>query len=64
MEGWKCPVCNKGVNPNEKMCDHGTMPWEIPYWPSTTSDGTRPLRETTPFSIYMSGDDPNAFVTN
>lgn len=22
-EGWKCPVCGRGVSPNEKACDHG-----------------------------------------
>jgi hypothetical protein len=22
-EGWKCPVCGKGVAPTEKHCDHG-----------------------------------------
>jgi len=22
-EGWKCPVCGKGVAPTEKTCDHG-----------------------------------------
>ena len=22
-EGWRCPVCNRGVSPDEKACDHG-----------------------------------------
>ena len=22
-EGWKCPVCGRGVSPDEKVCDHG-----------------------------------------
>jgi hypothetical protein len=33
-EGWKCPVCGRGVAPSEKSCDHGgnlALP-QIPYW--------------------------------
>lgn len=22
-EGWKCPVCGRGVAPSEKVCEHG-----------------------------------------
>ena len=22
MDGWKCPVCGKGVAPDQKTCDH------------------------------------------
>lgn len=24
-EGWKCPVCERGVAPGEKHCDHGKV---------------------------------------
>lgn len=24
-EGWKCPVCGRGVAPTEKYCDHGKV---------------------------------------
>jgi len=24
-EGWKCPVCSRGVAPTEKHCDHGGL---------------------------------------
>lgn len=37
-EGWKCPVCGKGVAPTEKTCDHGNQvnagtyrPWPVIY---------------------------------
>jgi len=29
--GWKCPVCNRGVAPDEKTCDHagvGLIPFQ------------------------------------
>jgi len=31
--GWKCPVCNRGVAPDEKTCDHagvGLIPIPAP----------------------------------
>ena len=44
-EGWKCPVCGRGVAPGEKSCDHGgglTAPIYVPTptrtWPLETSD--------------------------
>lgn len=30
-EGWKCPVCGRGVSPNEKHCDHGGQ--QVVYGP-------------------------------
>lgn len=24
-EGWKCPVCNRGVRPDKDTCDHGAQ---------------------------------------
>jgi hypothetical protein len=47
-EGWKCPVCHRGVSPDERACDHGNgfavlpvlptpnpipFPWIPPYQP-------------------------------
>lgn len=40
-EGWKCPVCGRGVAPSEKHCEHGSPlpgfgPVYIPtHWPAT-----------------------------
>jgi hypothetical protein len=25
-EGWKCPVCGRGVSPDHSTCDHGEQP--------------------------------------
>ena len=38
MEGWKCPVCGRGVAPSEKTCEHGGLgapivPTFIPHGP-------------------------------
>lgn len=38
-EGWKCPVCSRGVAPSEKFCNHGNyIGWSVPQYPlpSTT----------------------------
>lgn len=37
-EGWKCPVCGRGVAPSEKTCEHGAghggvVPTFIPRGP-------------------------------
>jgi hypothetical protein len=24
-DGWKCPVCNRGVAPSQTYCDHGEV---------------------------------------
>lgn len=34
-EGWKCPVCNRGLSPNVQHCDHvGVNPvTQFPAWP-------------------------------
>lgn len=34
-EGWKCPVCGRGVAPIEKYCDHGGMGMLAPLLPFT-----------------------------
>lgn len=31
-EGWKCPVCGRGVAPSEKTCDHGALDLRSPDW--------------------------------
>jgi len=45
-EGWKCPVCSRGVAPTESHCDHGgvnyipapsTGPYYPNVWPSTVT---------------------------
>ena len=70
MEGWKCPVCGRGVNPNEKTCNHGATPvYAVP----TQTDCDCPLgycRYTVcpryvqrPFSMHIIND-PNASLTN
>lgn len=37
-EGWKCPVCGRGVAPTEKNCGHeggvGTMPYVPTFVPN------------------------------
>lgn len=39
-EGWKCPVCGRGVAPSEKTCDHGggiaAIPLPHPFELTTT----------------------------
>ena len=47
MNGWKCPVCGRGVNPSEKTCNHGPEnarpinPAIADHWPPLpTQDGT------------------------
>jgi len=36
-EGWKCPVCGKGVSPDKDICDHAgqlAQPWPVhPVYP-------------------------------
>lgn len=33
-EGWKCPVCNRGLSPNVQHCDHvGVNPLALPSVP-------------------------------
>lgn len=49
-KGWECPVCGRGVAPDEKFRNHGgwlphypqpsTMPGYV--YPKTTTDGVRP----------------------
>lgn len=39
-EGWTCPVCGRGVSPDEKTCEHG----QRPAW---TLDPTRDLPPVT-----------------
>jgi len=38
-EGWKCPVCGRGVSPDEKYCEHSScrsLCSEPRIYPSTT----------------------------
>lgn len=37
-DGWKCPVCSRGVSPNEKTCDHGGGVGLAPLNPYPNSD--------------------------
>lgn len=30
--GWRCPVCNRGVAPTERQCDHGGAASLSPYY--------------------------------
>lgn len=36
-DGWRCPVCGRGVAPGEKVCDHGGLSvapvYPLPAWP-------------------------------
>jgi hypothetical protein len=34
-DGWRCPVCGRGVAPTEKVCDHGGLGALQPYQPVT-----------------------------
>ena len=50
MDGWKCPVCGRGVAPTKETCDHGGQgaapylpglpmwqpyyPYQVPYAPN------------------------------
>lgn len=40
-EGWKCPVCGRGVAPSEKTCEHGEGHGglEAPFNPNTIPMG-------------------------
>ena len=29
-DGWKCPVCSRGVAPTERHCDHGNSVLAVP----------------------------------
>ena len=58
-EGWKCPVCGKGVSPDKDTCEHGGLgpltnfnpfhdhgtPVPQPNWPTTTGDSDLPIRQ-------------------
>lgn len=46
-EGWKCPVCSRGVAPGEKCCDHGGA---ASYSPQTQPPGEiwKPVHPYTP----------------
>ena len=53
-EGWKCPVCGRGVAPSEKTCDHGAAKVHLapngpPSWPNVprTNDWWGPPYEIT-----------------
>ena len=45
-EGWKCPVCGRGVAPTEKHCNHDATgvfanPVIVPsIWPTPFTTGT------------------------
>lgn len=63
-EGWKCPVCGRGVAPSEKHCEHGGSQLHIPgslplpYTMPNTSQPLPPLPVTT--CVHA---DPVAFWT-
>lgn len=52
LEGWKCPVCGRGVAPAEKVCDHGGA-WVVPPLP------TQPLYQQPYMHVPDCGCAPN-----
>lgn len=70
-EGWKCPVCSRGVRPDKDTCDHGGMG----FGPAVTmpgrldSPGTSypPPSTTWPYTTWVSVgtvSDPNLILRN
>ena len=62
IEGWKCPVCGRGVAPSEKYCDHGggiaAIPLPQPWNPLAPNSGTPlPPWPTTTCVIGRAGPD-------
>lgn len=60
MDGWKCPVCGRGVAPSEKHCDHGGSLAQ-PYFPGMFPS----VMPTVPWRIPTSGDpvpDPGYWI--
>lgn len=66
-EGWKCPVCGRGVAPSEKTCDHNgavtVAPTPYPiiphWWPGTIYPLTQPPKwdfSLGPMPEAISGD--------
>jgi hypothetical protein len=44
-EGWKCPVCGRGVAPSVKDCSHGGT--EVsPFYPALPLTPLQPLYDT------------------
>ena len=33
-DGWKCPVCGRGVSPDQKECTHGEVALPLPWVPT------------------------------
>ena len=61
MEGWKCPVCGRGVSPQEKTCDHNGNAQAVPVYYGPLL----PVGPGTPVLISSAtcGNDPNALET-
>lgn len=56
-DGWKCPVCNRGVAPGEKACDHGgslAAPYHFTH-PGCVPTTVYPSPQAFPLHPYWSG---------
>lgn len=67
-EGWRCPVCGRGVSPDEKVCDHGGGVTDVrsphhhyprlydPWWIADPN--------MTPYRVTLAGYTPAAHTDN
>lgn len=74
MEGWKCPVCGKGVAPTEKYCDHAVaaplfpvaparpLPYYPPIFPWNTFGGCDACRASGVCNCVRPGRGPTCTV--
>ena len=60
-EGWKCPVCGRGVAPSEKVCEHGAGHggWRAIDAADPLGPAIVPWFKVTPYRANWSGQQPN-----
>ena len=70
-DGWRCPVCGRGVAPSERHCEHGGIPTTVVISPHTlpmpTTSPVPPWNPPVPYTTCQTltiKSDPTLILMN